>query len=122
MRGLRKVWGLLGMSSNFKKYKIEELYDSSSGLSKSRSEFGFGHPFLTFKDVFDNYFVPDKLVSLANTTDKERVSCSIKIGDIFITRTSETQDELGMSAVALKDYPEATFNGFTKRLRTTPSN
>nr|QNO49287.1 hypothetical protein ANJBEOKM_00027 [Methanosarcinales archaeon ANME-2c ERB4] len=33
------------------------------------------------------------------------------------TRTSETQEELGMSSVALKDYPDATFNGFTKRLR-----
>ena len=26
-------------------------------------------------------------------------------------------DELGMSSVALKDYPNATYNGFTKRLR-----
>ena len=38
-------------------------------------------------------------------------------GDIFLTRTSETLNELGMSSVALRDYPEATFNGFTKRLR-----
>lgn len=26
-------------------------------------------------------------------------------------------NELGMSSVALKDYPDATYNGFTKRLR-----
>jgi type I restriction enzyme S subunit len=26
-------------------------------------------------------------------------------------------DELGMSSVALRDYPDATYNGFTKRLR-----
>lgn len=38
-------------------------------------------------------------------------------GDVFLTRTSETTDELGMSCVALKDYENATFNGFTKRLR-----
>lgn len=36
---------------------------------------------------------------------------------MFLTRTSETLDELGMSCVALKDYPNATYNGFTKRLR-----
>ena len=36
---------------------------------------------------------------------------------MFITRTSETMNELGMSSVALKDYPNATYNGFTKRLR-----
>lgn len=101
----------------FKNYKIEELYNISSGLSKSRSEFGFGNPFVTFKDVFYNYFLPKELENLANTSDKEIKSCSVKKGDIFLTRTSETADELGMSSVALKDYPKATFNGFTKRLR-----
>ncbi|HDR7854642.1 restriction endonuclease subunit S [Bacillus paranthracis] len=106
------------MSSNQRvTYKLEELYNCSSGLSKGRKEFGFGYPFLTFKEVFNNYFLPDTLENLANTTDKEREKCSIKSGDIFLTRTSETQEELGMSSVALKDYPEATFNGFTKRLR-----
>ncbi len=101
----------------FKKYKLGELFDVSSGLSKSREEFGFGHPFVTFKDVFYNYFLPKKLSELANTNEKEIKSCSVKKGDIFLTRTSETMNELGMSSVALKDYPNATFNGFTKRLR-----
>jgi type I restriction enzyme S subunit len=100
-----------------KEFKIGELFDVFSGLSKPREQFGFGHPFLTFKDVFDNYFLPEKLESLANTNEKEIRSCSIKKGDIFLTRTSETQNELGMSSVALKDYDNATFNGFTKRLR-----
>ncbi len=36
---------------------------------------------------------------------------------MLITRTSETIDELAMSCVATKDYPRATFSGFTKRLR-----
>ena len=34
-----------------------------------------------------------------------------------MTRTSETVDELGMSSVAVKDYPNATYSGFLKRLR-----
>ena len=38
----------------------------------------------------------------------------------FLTRTSETVKELGMSCVALTDFPNATFNGFTKCLR--PNN
>ena len=61
--------------------------------------------------------MPDKLDALVESTDKDRESFSIHKGDVFITRTSETMDELGMSSVALKDYPNATFNGFTKRLR-----
>jgi len=96
---------------------LGELYDFSSGLSKPREEFGFGHGFLSFKDVFYNYFAPEKLEQLVNSTEKEQQSCSIQRGDVFLTRTSETMDELGMSCVALKRYERATFNGFTKRLR-----
>ena len=50
-------------------------------------------------------------------SEKEQKIYSIKKGDILITRTSETVDELAMSCVALKDYPQATYSGFVKRLR-----
>lgn len=105
------------MTSKWIIYTLDELYTISSGLSKKREEFGFGYPFLTFKEVFHNPFVPNSLPELANTTDKERESCSIKRGDVFLTRTSEKLEELGLSSIALRDYPSATFNGFTKRLR-----
>lgn len=97
--------------------KLGELYSVHNGLSKGRQFFGTGFPFLTFSNVFNNWFLPNELDSLVQTTEKERVACSIKCGDVFITRTSETMNELGMSSVALKDYPNATYNGFTKRLR-----
>ena len=103
--------------SEWKKVKLGELYTVHNGLSKSKDFFGSGYPFLTFSNVFNNWFLPDKLEALVQSTDKDRESFSIMRGDIFITRTSETMDELGMSSVALKDYPNATFNGFTKRLR-----
>ena len=106
---------------DFKEYKIGDIFDSTSGLSKSADEFGFGYPFLPFKTVFAHPFLPDSFPELANTTDSEREKCSIKYGDVFLTRTSETLDELGMSSVALRDYPDATFNGFTKRLRKKPA-
>jgi type I restriction enzyme S subunit len=105
------------LAVEWKEVPLGELYDFSSGLSKPRSEFGFGHGFLSFKDVFYNYFTPPRLEQLVNSTEKEQQSCSIKRGDVFMTRTSETMEELGMSCVALRDYDRATFNGFTKRLR-----
>jgi type I restriction enzyme S subunit len=103
--------------SEWKEYKLGDAYDFSSGLSKSADQFGYGYEFLTFKEVFHNFFLPTELSSLVNSNLKERETCSIKQGDVFLTRTSETDEELGMSSVALKDYPNATFNGFTKRLR-----
>ena len=105
------------MAVKWKTMPLGELYDFSSGLSKQRDQFGFGHGFLSFKDVFYNYFTPEKLNQLVNSSATEQAACSIKRGDVFLTRTSETQDELGMSCVALRTYEKATFNGFTKRLR-----
>ena len=103
--------------SEWKKVKLGELYEVHNGLSKGRQFFGSGYPFLTFSTVFNNWFLPEKLDSLVQSSEKERKACSIKKGDVFITRTSETMNELGMSSVALRDYPNATYNGFTKRLR-----
>lgn len=103
-------------------YRLGELYEVSNGLSKSGDCFGSGYPFLSFSTVFNNYFIPDEIRDLVQSTDKEQSTFSIKEGDVFVTRTSETADELGMSCVALKDYPNATYNGFCKRLRPVTNN
>lgn len=105
------------MGSKWKTSFLTDHYIISSGLSKPAKDFGTGYPFLSFKDIFYNYFLPDSLTQLVQSTDKERATCSVKRGDVFLTRTSETMHELGMSSVALKDYVDATFNGFCKRLR-----
>jgi type I restriction enzyme S subunit len=98
-------------------FALTDVFDIRSGLSKPASEFGAGFPFVTFKNVLDNYFLPETLGSLVRSSETERELCDVRRGDVFLTRTSETQEDLGMSSVALRDYEGATFNGFTKRLR-----
>ena len=102
---------------NWKYVALGELYEVHNGLSKGGKFFGKGSPFLSFSTVFNKWFLPQELLDLVQSTDNEQQSYSILRGDVFVTRTSETMDELGMSSVALKDYPHATYNGFTKRLR-----
>lgn len=99
------------------KYPFSQLYDMASGISSTKEQAGHGSPFVSFSTVFNNYFLPDALPDLMDTSIKEQETYSIKEGDILITRTSETIDELAMSCVAVKDYPRATYSGFTKRLR-----
>lgn len=105
------------MNNNLKSYKFRDLYEMSSGISSKPEQAGHGSPFVSFTTVFNNYFLPDDLPDLMDISEKEKEIYSIKEGDIFITRTSETLDELGMSSVAIKDYPNASFSGFLKRLR-----
>ncbi|KAA0536316.1 restriction endonuclease subunit S [Citrobacter portucalensis] len=108
--------------SKLTKYKFSDLYSMASGISSTKEQAGHGSPFLSFSVVFNNYFVPDILNDLMDTSEKEKETYSIKSGDIFLTRTSEVVDELAMSCVAVKDYPNATFSGFLKRLRPTQDN
>lgn len=103
--------------NGWEKFKLGDLYSVHNGISKGKQFFGKGYPFLSFSTVFNNWFLPLKLDSLVESTEQEQNSYSIRRGDVFITRTSETMDELGMSSVALNDIPNATYNGFTKRLR-----
>ncbi|QRG86428.1 restriction endonuclease subunit S [Bulleidia sp. zg-1006] len=103
--------------SKLTKYKFSDLYEMSSGISSSKAQSGHGSPFVSFSTVFNNYFLPEELSDLMNTSIKEQEIYSVKKDDVFITRTSETVDALAMSCVAIKDYPKATFSGFVKRLR-----
>ena len=103
--------------SKLTKYKFSDLYEMSSGISSSKEQAGHGSPFISFSTVFNNYFLPEELPDLMDTSLKEQEIFSVKKDDVFITRTSETVDALAMSCVAVKDYPKATFSGFVKRLR-----
>ncbi len=86
---------------NWKSYQLGELYDISSGLSKSKDSFGYGEVFISFKDVFHNWFLPKNPLGLVNSSEKDQLTCSVLKGDILITRTSEISDEIGMTSVAL---------------------
>jgi len=76
------------MGSKWQTYALTDLYSVSSGLSKPAKDFGEGHPFVSFKDVFYNFFLPDELSQLVKSTEKEQERCSVRRGDVFLTRTS----------------------------------
>lgn len=82
------------------KYAFSDLYDIASGISTTKTQAGHGTPFVSFSTVFNNIFLPDELPDLMDTSEQEQETYSIRKGDILITRTSETADELAMSCVA----------------------
>ena len=54
---------------------------------------------------------------LVDTDAQERERYSVKRGDVFFTRTSETVDEIGIAAACLSDIKDSTFAGFLIRFR-----
>lgn len=103
--------------NDLKQYKFNELYEMGSGISTTPAQAGHGAPFVSFSTIFNNVILPEELPDKMDTSVDEQEKYSVKKGDILLTRTSETLDELAMSSVAVKDYPNATFSGFAKRLR-----
>jgi type I restriction enzyme S subunit len=90
---------------------------TQNGLSKGGEYFGSGFPFLTYGDVYKSISIPQKLSGLAESTVNDRIQFSVKEGDVFFTRTSETIDEIGFASTCLNSIDDATFAGFLIRFR-----
>lgn len=97
--------------------KLRNVGDTQNGISKSSEFFGKGFPFVSYSDVYKNYSLPFAVSGLVESTPEEQARYSVKEGDIFFTRTSETIEEVGFSCVCEKDIPNATFAGFLIRVR-----
>jgi type I restriction enzyme S subunit len=104
--------------NEWKPVKLGTLGDIIGGVSTiSRSDYGFGTPFITYRNIYRNSKIDTSQLALMNVGEKEVARRSCKYGDIFFTASSETPDEVAMSSVLLDDVEELTFNGFSKRLR-----
>lgn len=102
--------------------KLRYLGTLQNGISASAEKFGYGYPFANYGDIYNNYNLPTELSGLINSNKKEREKYSIKRGDIFFTRTSETIEEVGLSCVAEKDFIKTCFSGFIIRFRPNNDN
>lgn len=99
--------------------KLGFLGSLQNGISKSSEYFGSGFPFVSYGDVYNNRQLISSVNGLVNSSAEDRINYSVKKGDIFFTRTSETIREVGMTSVCLTDIPDATFAGFLIRFRPT---
>lgn len=97
---------------NWKEYLFGELGESFGGLSgKTKKDFGEGSPFVNYMNVFSNSKVNPSKVDYVNIDSGEKQN-ELKFGDILITGSSETPQELGMSSVVLDDLKGYYLNSF----------
>ena len=97
---------------------LGELFEFKNGLNKGKSFFGKGTPIINYMDVYKrNKIYSDDLRGLVETTEDEQKRYSIKRGDVFFTRTSETKEEIGKTSVLLDDVEKGVFSGFVLRAR-----
>ena len=97
---------------------LGELFEFKNGLNKGKNFFGKGTPIINYMDVYKrNKIYSDDLRGLVEVTEDEQKRYSIKRGDVFFTRTSETKEEIGKTSVLLDDVEKGVFSGFVLRAR-----
>ena len=97
--------------------KLRYLGLCQNGISKGGEFFGTGYPFVSYSDVYRNQELPPKVNGLVQSTIDEQENYSVKEGDVFFTRTSETKEEIGIASTCMSSINGATFAGFLIRFR-----
>ena len=105
----------------WKVMKLRRLGIFANGISKGGEFFGKGSPFVSYSDVYKNEALPTVVKGRLHSTPEEQEKYSVKKGDVFFTRTSETIDEIGFASTCMENISQATFAGFLIRFRPTGS-
>jgi len=103
---------------DWKVIRLGELFQFKNGLNKGKEFFGHGTPIVNYMDVNKNDALKvEDIKGLVSVTSNELKNHNVKKGDVFFTRTSETIDEIGLSAVILDNVKDTVFSGFILRAR-----
>ena len=106
------------MVKNWPVFTIGDILDFKNGLNKGKEFFGCGTPIVNYTDVYHNSGIKKKDIKGKVTLTTEEIRrFEVRKNDVFFTRTSETPDEVGLSAVLLEDIPDCVFSGFVLRGR-----
>ncbi|WP_234224319.1 restriction endonuclease subunit S [Phocaeicola vulgatus] len=91
---------------------FSDFGQSYSGLSgKNAEDFGEGYPFITYMNVYQNQIIDSTDVGLVKINETEQQSV-VHYGDILLTLSSETPEEVGMGAVYLGETYPLYLNSF----------
>jgi len=97
--------------------KLRYLGSFQNGVSAGADYFGSGFPFISYSDVYNNNVLPTEIENLAKSSKEDRIRFSVKEGDVFFTRTSETIEEIGFSSTCYETIENGNFSGFLIRFR-----
>lgn len=93
--------------------QLGTIGETIGGLSgKSAEDFGKGRPFVTYKQVFNSSEIDFSECALVQVSENETQN-KLQYGDVLVTMSSETPDEVGYTAVVTdKNTPECYLNSF----------
>lgn len=118
-KGYNEVEGI-SIPKGWNLVPLGDFLQFKNGLNKEKHYFGSGTPIVNYMDVY-NYrgLKEEDILGKVTLTHQELKNYDVRKGDILFTRTSETVQEIGISAIVLDDLLNTVFSGFVLRARPT---
>ena len=96
-------------------YQLVDLLKFSNGINADKAAYGRGTRFVNVLEVITNEsLMAQDIPGRVSLPDKVLARYLVKRGDVLFNRTSETQDEVGLSSIYLDDEL-VVFGGFVFR-------
>ena len=100
--------------------ELDSLFTFKNGLNADRTRYGKGVKFINVMEViYSNSISPQDIPGTIEISEAQKKLYKVEYGDIVFNRTSETPEEVGLSAVYL-GTEEVVFGGFV--IRAKPRN
>ncbi|ACI60134.1 restriction-modification enzyme subunit s3b [Ureaplasma urealyticum serovar 10 str. ATCC 33699] len=109
------VFYLFNNEENSNKYKLRNIGKFKGGISTlDKNNYDSGINFINYMDIYKNFVINDDIkLRLYNASEKDIKSYIVSYGDLLLTASSETKEEIAFSSVYLSNK-QAIFNGFSK--------
>lgn len=102
----------------WKEHEFGTLFTIKNGLNKGKEYFNHGTPILNYIDVNKRIINSKNTIEGTVEVSAEEIKrYCVKNNDLFLTRTSETSDEIGLTSSYNGDSNNTVFSGFILRAR-----
>lgn len=106
--------------SDWEVKKLGQIFDFKNGINAGKESYGTGVKFINVMEVINNDSIAaEKIPGTVQITKEQKQLYLVEHGDVLFNRTSETTDEIGLSAVYYGNE-EVVFGGFV--IRGKPTN
>ena len=104
---------------SYQELSFNDVGVSYSGLSgKSSNDFGSGYPFIPYTNIFTNNIIDEGQLEYVQVREDESQN-TVCFGDLLMTLSSETPEEVGIGAVYLGHESPLYLNSFAFGIHIT---
>lgn len=110
---------LHGFNDKWKTVKLGDIFKiTSAGVDKKILEHEIKINLLNYMDIYNNNLISNKIINFMTSAPKNKIlNCNILKGDVFLTPSSETRDDIAHSSVAIEDLQDTVYSYHIVRLR-----